>query len=772
MAWLKIMFALYMHAKVTMPSTSKSNRQKPKEQRQVMQPTRNWLELPSDVIANILSRVGVRDILENAQNVCTVWQKICKDPSMWRVICIYYPDLRVIDKDFAMCKQAVDRSQGQLIDITIGDFGIFGDDELLQYVANRSSQLRCLKIITIDTFMCRSWIEALKKFPLLEELSLYSNHISKEIVETVGCYCPSLKTLKLNEGDIAFYMQGVVSCDKTAITIGENLHELEHLELIGNRMSNTGLQVILDGCHHLKSLDLRMCPFIDITGDLGKRCSQQIKCLKLPNDSLEAVVTMPSTSKSKRQKTKEQWQVGMQPTRNWLELPSDVMASILSRVGVVDILENAQKVCTTWREICKDPSMWRVICIDYLCQYSSCERLAMCKHAVDRSQGQLIDITIGHFGWFSDVEMLQYVADRSSKLRRLKVKTYNSFWCRSLAESLKQFPLLEEFSFHSHHIPKEVETVACFCPLLKTLKLNKGKNTFGGTVASCDKMAITIGENLHELENLELIGNQMSNNGLQVILDGCRHLKSLDLRMCRFIDLKGQMGKRCSQQIKCLKLPNDSLEGCQCVLPISKNNLLFGLVSETEILTSLVHGRQGLVGCPYGSWSVSGRVLIMPSTSKSKRQKTKKQWQVMQPTRNWLELPSDVMASILSRVGLHDIIENAEKVCTAWRQICKDPSMWRVICIDYPCQYLSYERFINLGMHAVDRSQGQLIDITIHHFEIFGDFELLRYVADRSSRLRRLKIITYHSSWEKAGPTLEEISIIRGIESSLALYPQ
>ena len=86
-------------------------------------------------------------------------------------------------------------------------------------------------------------------------------------------------------------------------------------------------------------------------------------------------------------------------------------------------------------------------------------------------------------------------------------------------------------------------------------------------------MAISIGENLDELEHLELIGNQMSNIGLQVILDGCPHLESLDLRMCRFIDLEGDLGKRCSQQIKCLKLPNDSLEGCRYIYGYDSNLL-------------------------------------------------------------------------------------------------------------------------------------------------------------------------------------------------------
>lgn len=84
--------------------------------------------------------------------------------------------------------------------------------------------------------------------------------------------------------------------------------------------------------------------------------------------------------------------------------------------------------------------------------------------------------------------------------------------------------------------------------MLKTFKMNQACGMTG------DEKAIAIGGNLRQLRHLELTWNSMSKIGLQVILDGCRHLESLDLRMCAYIDLKGELGKRCSTQIKCLKL--------------------------------------------------------------------------------------------------------------------------------------------------------------------------------------------------------------------------
>ncbi|KAI3515667.1 hypothetical protein L1887_14568 [Cichorium endivia] len=121
-------------------SKSKSNRREAKQRSQVKQQKRNWLDLPYDIMANILKRIGVFHILLDAQQVCTTWRNICMDPSMWRVINMdnfSVPDLWP-ETLKEICKQAVYISQGQLVDITIGEFA---DDELLEYVADRSSQL-------------------------------------------------------------------------------------------------------------------------------------------------------------------------------------------------------------------------------------------------------------------------------------------------------------------------------------------------------------------------------------------------------------------------------------------------------------------------------------------------------------------------------------------------------------------------------------------------------------------------------------------------------
>uniref|UniRef100_A0A2P2JMA8 Uncharacterized protein MANES_14G135100 n=1 Tax=Rhizophora mucronata TaxID=61149 RepID=A0A2P2JMA8_RHIMU len=97
--------------------------------------------------------------------------------------------------------------------------------------------------------------------------------------------------------------------------------------------------------------------------------------------------------------------------RNWVELPRDVTGSILLRLGAIEILTNAQRVCTTWHSICKEPTMWRSIDMHnhgdlWDTEYDIDK---MCRHAVDRSSGGLVDINIEYFG--TD-DLLRYITDR------------------------------------------------------------------------------------------------------------------------------------------------------------------------------------------------------------------------------------------------------------------------------------------------------------------------------------------------------------------------
>ncbi|XP_076915326.1 putative F-box/LRR-repeat protein 23 [Bidens hawaiensis] len=262
-----------------------------------------------------------------------------------------------------------------------------------------------------------------------------------------------------------------------------------------------------------------------------------------------------------------------EPTRNWLELPLDLMLNFLQRVGLVDQLQNAELVCTVWRDICKDPAMWRVVYMDkYTGGYGQRQCRDMCKLAVDRSQGQLLDLTI--IG-FCDNDLLLYVVDRyelwylSIKLDTLQSALLFLQWCCSSSSSylkekssqLRRLEIIQDFGIVDkiwNEAFKKLPFCCTLLPLVKTLRLNKKPDGFWQVD---DSFAFAIAKNLPELTHLQLFGSNITNTGLKAILDGCSHLESLDLRRCWTIDLKGDLGKRCSQQIKHLKLPNESFTG-------------------------------------------------------------------------------------------------------------------------------------------------------------------------------------------------------------------
>ncbi|XP_057432138.1 F-box protein SKIP19 [Lotus japonicus] len=92
---------------------------------------------------------------------------------------------------------------------------------------------------------------------------------------------------------------------------------------------------------------------------------------------------------------------------NWLELPRELTTNILQRLGVVEIVTSACRVCSLWWDICKDPFMWRTIDMNYY-NYQIYKLENWCRYAIDRSCGHLEDISIKYF---DTDDFLNYIAD-------------------------------------------------------------------------------------------------------------------------------------------------------------------------------------------------------------------------------------------------------------------------------------------------------------------------------------------------------------------------
>ncbi|KAL0697415.1 hypothetical protein Bca4012_053537 [Brassica carinata] len=205
----------------------------------------NWAELPPELTSSILHRLGGIDILETAQRVCRSWRRVCKDPLMWRKI-----DMR--------------------------DPGHRG------YSCHVSSKLRSLKLTYCYQIASEGLREILAKLPLLEVLETSYCALSAESLKVIGKSCPNLKSFGKNcEG----YRRPRNESDDVALAIAETMPGLTRLQLFGNRLTDVGLNAILDGCPNLEYLDLRQCFNVSLVGDLEKRCSERIRVVRRPNDS-------------------------------------------------------------------------------------------------------------------------------------------------------------------------------------------------------------------------------------------------------------------------------------------------------------------------------------------------------------------------------------------------------------------------------------------------------------------------------------------------------
>ncbi|GMJ15685.1 SKP1/ASK-Interacting protein 19 [Hibiscus trionum] len=243
--------------------------------------TRDWLKLPSDVTVSILSRLGTVEILNNTQYVCSQWRNICKDPSMWTTIDMGN-SCDVLNLDYGLqklCFHAVDRSCGRLIDINLESIG---SDQLLTYIAGRSGHLKRLRLVSCYNVSDEGLTAAVAKFPFLEDLEISYCPITKNALETIGSACPLLNSLKFNvEGCKRYFSE----CDDDALAIAQTMPKLRHLQLFGNKLTDNGLQAILDGCPRLESLDLRKCFNVRLGGNVEKRCVERVKHLRRPYDS-------------------------------------------------------------------------------------------------------------------------------------------------------------------------------------------------------------------------------------------------------------------------------------------------------------------------------------------------------------------------------------------------------------------------------------------------------------------------------------------------------
>nr|GMD83296.1 putative F-box/LRR-repeat protein 23 [Ipomoea batatas] len=136
---------------------------------------------------------------------------------------------------------------------------------------------------------------------------------------------------------------------------------------------------------------------------------------------------------------------------------------------------------------------------------------------------------------------------RAKQLRHLGIR-YRLVSDEGFSKAVNEFPLLEELQLKYSAISKQgIEAAGKSCPFLNSFSFVKASLFLG---QPSDEEAVAIAENMHGLNHLTLGENEMSDEGLEAILDACPSLQSLNITDCNYVRLEGELEKRCSQQIK------------------------------------------------------------------------------------------------------------------------------------------------------------------------------------------------------------------------------
>ncbi|RLM60635.1 putative F-box/LRR-repeat protein 23 [Panicum miliaceum] len=230
---------------------------------QMLSKSRDWSELPADVLPLVFANLGAVDILMGSGLVCHSWLEAAKVPHLWRSVDMAnHKVLEKMDDDVLceMAKVAMDRSKGQL-EVFLGKF--FVTDEILKYIGDRG------------------FTDLIMKSPLLEDLSLglCPRVGGRKVFEATVKACPHLKRFSLHRELFRFsfkYPERYAEASGFAA-----MRELRSLSLTGSSVSTRELQAILDGCPHLETLFLRDC--YDVVSD----SALQAKCARIKTVTIE-----------------------------------------------------------------------------------------------------------------------------------------------------------------------------------------------------------------------------------------------------------------------------------------------------------------------------------------------------------------------------------------------------------------------------------------------------------------------------------------------------
>ncbi|VFQ74872.1 unnamed protein product [Cuscuta campestris] len=110
--------------------------------------------------------------------------------------------------------------------------------------------------------------------------------------------------------------------------------------------------------------------------------------------------------------------------------------------------------------------MWRVVDLSNTTDTETKDLEELCRCAVNLSQGELVDIAIDGF---CTNELILYIANRASKLRRLRLVSCYFVSNESLSTAIAQLPSLQDLEIYFPELSTEcIKTIGLSCPFLKS----------------------------------------------------------------------------------------------------------------------------------------------------------------------------------------------------------------------------------------------------------------------------------------------------------------
>ncbi|KMZ57354.1 hypothetical protein ZOSMA_87G01010 [Zostera marina] len=219
---------------------------------------RDWADLSWDVLREIFDRIDTVCLFVSVQSVCRQWRKLAQEPRLWRRLHLrgdLFPGCNL--KNIGL--SSFDRSAGCLEEFVVKD--LYSTDVLLKVIAERKSKATGLKVLVLEGYCGRviedDLIEACYSFPALEVLDVSDCSLSLQSLHLLSIGNVStrldLKAFSFRNSRV----RGRAN-NSQALFIAD-MHHLQKLKMVEDRLDDYGLHVILDQCPNLKIIYIRNC---------------------------------------------------------------------------------------------------------------------------------------------------------------------------------------------------------------------------------------------------------------------------------------------------------------------------------------------------------------------------------------------------------------------------------------------------------------------------------------------------------------------------------